>query len=114
MIDECIEFSKTMCISSGYLPYYLYRQKYSVGNHENIGYSKASHESHYNIAMMNEIEHVFGLGAGATSRIVNYAPDGKIGHFENFKYPSEYIKSNDKIYKNMIEMENLICALKNS
>ena len=114
IIDKCIDYSKSACISAGYLPYYLYRQKYSAGNHENIGYSKPYHESYYNVAMMNEIEHIFGLGAGATSRIVDYTPGAKIAHFENYKYPIEYVKNFEKVENNIIQMENYIKTLMNT
>ena len=48
------------------------------------------HESYYNIAMMNEIHSIFGIGAGATTKITDIDTNGKIGHFENYKYPHEY------------------------
>ncbi len=107
-IDDFISYAKSECILSGYLPYYLYKQKYTLGNHENEGYCKYGHESFYNIAMMNEIEHIFGLGAGATSRIIGDSYTSKIEHFENYKYPYEYIKDNSKLLKNLEEMTRLL------
>jgi len=55
--------------SEGFKPYYLYRQKYIVGNLENIGYSIPGKECHYNIVMIEEKQIILGLGAGATSKI---------------------------------------------
>lgn len=107
-IDDWIKYSKSECISGGFLPYYLYKQKYTVGNHENVGYCIHSHECHYNISMMNEIENIFGIGAGATSRIVGCNTNGKIEHFSNYKYPTEYIGGFDKVSKNLNEIEQLI------
>ena len=107
-IDDYISYAKSSCIFEGFLPYYLYKQKYSIGNHENVGYCQASHECHYNIAMMNEIEHVFGIGAGATSKILGSRNDGKIEHFANFKYPTEYIGGSEKVHSNIIAMEALL------
>ncbi len=106
-IDESVKFASDICISSGYLPYYLYKQKYSLGNHENVGYTKEGHESYYNIAMMNEIETILGFGAGATSRIVRREYE-KIEHLENYKYPAEYLKNNEKILKNLEKINSLI------
>ena len=106
-IDEGVKFAIDICISSGYSPYYLYKQKYSLGNHENVGYTKEGHESYYNIAMMNEIETILGFGAGATSRIVRRGYE-KIEHLENYKHPAEYLKSNEKIVKNSEKINSLI------
>lgn len=107
-IDEFVSYAKSECILSGYLPYYLYKQKYSLGNHENVGYCKYGHESFYNIVMMNEIEHIFGLGAGATSRILRNTYKSKIEHFENYKYPYEYMSDGSKLQKNLEKMALLL------
>lgn len=96
-IDEYINNSKNICISQGYQPYYLYRQKYALGNHESVGYCKDLKYSHYNIAMMNEIETVIGAGAGATSRVVGRCNGSPNLHFENFKYPEDYIRDTSKM-----------------
>ena len=55
----------------GFVPYYLYRQKYIVGNMENIGYTLPGRECIYNIAVIEEKQNVFGVGAGASSKIIN-------------------------------------------
>lgn len=107
-VDAYLSYSKESCISRGLLPYYLYKQKYSLGNHENVGYCLNSHECHYNIAMMNEIEHIIGVGAGSTSRLVGLNSNGKIEHFANYKYPMEYIGDYEKIKNNVLSMEKLL------
>lgn len=109
-IDDYITYSSNECIGAGFLPYYLYKQKYSLGNHENVGYCQRSHYSHYNIAMMNEIENIFGIGAGATSRLIGYSPDGKIQHFANYKYPTEYIGGSEKVQSNISEIRRIITS----
>ncbi|MBQ9976648.1 MAG: coproporphyrinogen dehydrogenase HemZ [Clostridia bacterium] len=98
-IDSLIEYSQKYCISKGFEPYYLYRQKYALGNHESVGWCKHGKYSHYNIAMMNEIETVIGMGAGATSRVVSISDSEKHHHFENFKYPDDYIRDHHKMLK---------------
>lgn len=107
-INEYVDYGKKACLSSEYVPYYLYKQKYSLGNHENVGYSKIGHEAYYNIAMMNETESVFGVGAGATSKILVGDYNSKIHHFENYKYPTEYLQSNDKIIDNFKKMQAIL------
>lgn len=54
-----------------YIPYYLYRQKHMYLNIENIGYSKNGFESLYNIAMMEDIQNIYGFGLGSSTKIVN-------------------------------------------
>ncbi len=107
-VDDYLSWAKSMCILNAYLPYYLYKQKYSVGNHENVGYCKHGKECYYNIAMMNEIEHVFGIGAGASSKLVGCNDNGKIEHFYNFKYPTEYIGNKQKIYNKIEEINTVL------
>ncbi|AFV01867.1 putative radical SAM family enzyme, NOT coproporphyrinogen III oxidase, oxygen-independent [Dehalobacter sp. UNSWDHB] len=53
----------------GYIPYYLYRQKYIAGNLENIGYALQGKECRYNIAVIEEQQNIMGLGAGSVSKI---------------------------------------------
>lgn len=109
-IDEYIEYSKSACILAGFLPYYLYKQKYTLGNHENVGYCLHGRECYYNIAMMNEIEHIIGIGAGSTSRLVGCHANGKIEHFANYKYATEYLRDKDKYVKNLNDMEQMLGA----
>mgnify|MGYP002626740086 FL=1 len=52
----------------GLAPYYLYRQKNMAGNLENIGYAKAGKECVYNILIMEEVEDIVAIGAGAASK----------------------------------------------
>ena len=62
--------------SAGLNPYYLYRQKYNVGNLENVGYALEGKECRYNMAIIEEQQNIIGLGAGATSKILK----GNSGH----------------------------------
>ncbi len=62
----------TSITSRGLIPYYLYRQKYIVGNLENIGYASPGNECHYNIAIIEEKQNIFGVGAGTVTKIMNF------------------------------------------
>lgn len=53
----------------GYHPYYLYRQKYTQGNGENVGYSLPGKEGIYNILMMAERQSIIGIGAGSSGKL---------------------------------------------
>ncbi len=82
----------------GYLPYYMYRQKDTLGGLENTGFSKPGYEGIYNIFMMEDISTVIGIGAGAVSKIIDY-DTGRIDRVYNYKDPWEYAKNFDEILK---------------
>ncbi|MCL2055920.1 MAG: coproporphyrinogen dehydrogenase HemZ [Oscillospiraceae bacterium] len=75
-------------IAYGYRPFYLYRQKGTRQNLENVGFAKPGFESPYNIFIMEETRTVLAVGAGAVTKLC--AP-GRIERVYNFKYPYEYI-----------------------
>ena len=74
----------------GYYPYYVYRQKNTVGNLENVGYSKRGFESIYNVIMMGEYHTVFGVGAGSVTKIVKNNGQ-KVERIFSPKYPYEFL-----------------------
>ena len=87
----------------GYLPYYLYRQKNTVNNLENVGYAKSGKESLYNIYIMEEAQTILAVGAAGSTKLVN--PDtNKIERLFNYKFPYEYISR----YEKMLEKKNKI------
>ncbi len=73
----------------GYLPYYLYRQKYTIGNGENIGYALPGKEGLYNILMMAEKQSIIGIGAGSS---------GKLYHPERDQYYRVFTAKDVKTY----------------
>ena len=77
------------------LPYYLYRQKFTSGGFENIGWCLPGFEGAYNICMMEELCTVLALGGGAVTKLVS--PGGRIERIFNAKYPKEYILQSDKL-----------------
>lgn len=80
----------------GYIPYYLYRQKFMSGGFENIGWCLPKRESLYNILIMEELATVLALGGGGVTKLVNNKT-GKIERIFNLKYPYEYIAGIDKL-----------------
>ena len=84
--------------SFGYAPYYMYRQKDTLGGLENTGFAKPGTEGLYNIFMMEDISTVVGLGAGAVTKIL-HRDTGLIERVYNFKDPWEYVKSFDEIIR---------------
>ena len=69
MLDYALGYLK----KNGYRPYYLYRQKHTSGNTENLGFCRNDKASVYNIRIMEEAQSILALGAGGISKV--YFPD---------------------------------------
>ncbi|MCL2158594.1 MAG: coproporphyrinogen dehydrogenase HemZ [Oscillospiraceae bacterium] len=93
-LNETLDEIYKILNSAGYIPYYMYRQKYAAGNLENTGFCQLGRECLYNIYMMDEHMTIFGVGAGAMTKIVR---DGRIERIANYKYPYEYIERDFQI-----------------
>lgn len=84
-----LETSRTRLSSAGYYPYYLYRQRRSVGGQENCGYTLPGWEGIYNIIMMEERSTVLGLGGGGMSKWFDPV-SLKVSRTPNPKCPATY------------------------
>lgn len=93
---ESVSYAKKTLASASLYPYYLYRQKNTVGNAENTGYAVRNKENLYNVLMMEEYSTVFACGAGAISKFVNPARDD-IYRLAFPKYPFEYLREDKGI-----------------
>lgn len=78
--------------NAGYVPYYLYRQKYMQASMENTGFSKPGKFCLYNIQMIEERQTIIGLGGGAASKFVN-PDDLTLSSLYNPKNPKAYCDS---------------------
>lgn len=58
-------------------PFYMYRQKNMLGNHENVSYCREGCESPYNIHIMEEDQTVLAFGAGGVSKLCTYDESGE-------------------------------------
>lgn len=94
-VGKCVDYSQLRAQAAGYLPYYMYRQKNTVGNYENVGFALEGTEGLYNIYMMEEVHSILAAGAGAVTKLVEYYPANiattKIIRHFNPKYPYEYL-----------------------
>ncbi len=99
-VAKCVEYSQLRAKAEGYRPYYMYRQKNTVGNQENVGYAKEGRECYYNVFMMEELQTIFAVGAGAVTKLVRTGKNGKreIGRIFTPKYPYEYLRDAEKIF----------------
>lgn len=91
--SKMIALSNALLSERGYSPYYLYRQKNQLGNQENVGWEIGGTAGVYNVNIMEEIQTVLAVGAGASTKVVS---GGKIARFYNPKYPLEYLKKFDE------------------
>ncbi len=95
IVREQLAVADVLLRQRGYHPYYMYRQKYMLGNLENIGYSLAEKISIYNIAIMEERQSIIAFGAGTTSKLVGI--NNSIERLHNPKNVKLYIDSIEKI-----------------
>lgn len=108
-ISDMVNYGQDTLGRFGYLPYYLYRQKNTVDNLENVGYAKKGFESLYNIYIMEEAQTILAVGAAGSTKLVN--PDtNKIERLFNYKFPYEYISR----YGKMIEKKSQIAEFYNN
>lgn len=98
-VVKSVEYSQIRAKAEGYKPYYMYRQKNTVGNLENVGYAKEGREGYYNVFMMEELHSIFAVGAGAVTKLVRTSDTGKreIARIFTPKYPYEYLRDAAKI-----------------
>ena len=91
MLEKC-----SLLEQAGYRPYYLYRQKNTLQNLENVGWSKPGKEGCYNIYIMEEVQTILSAGAGGSTKLVD-AAGRRMQRIFNFKYPNEYILRFDEV-----------------
>ena len=88
--DMMVEYARKTLTEAGIFPYYMYRQSKTVGNLENVGYSKRGSECLYNVFTMDETHSVLACGASAVTKL-REPNGGYIERIFNYKYPYEYI-----------------------
>ena len=92
---KSVSYSQLKTKFAGYKPYYMYRQKNTVGNLENVGFSIEGHEGIYNVYMMEEFQTIFAVGAGAVTKLVKFKnginSEAIIMRLFRPKYPYEYL-----------------------
>ncbi len=108
--DENVDISKMLLKTAvlkdfGYEPYYMYRQKSTVQNLENVGYTKKGLLSYYNIYMMEDVGNIISLGAGGVTKLILQNNNTK--RVYNYKYPSEYVNDFGTILNRKDEVFNL-------
>jgi oxygen-independent coproporphyrinogen-3 oxidase len=90
---KSVDYAYKMLTQNGYIPYYMYRQKNTICDLENVGYAKKDTFGIYNVLMMSDCHTVYGIGAGATTKLVsNNNGIFEINRIFSPKYPYEYLQ----------------------
>ena len=95
-IEQMIKISRETAKRLGMRPYYMYRQKNSAGNFENVGYALPGAECAFNVFSIEETQTIYAIGAGAVSKIV-YPAENRHERIFNVKDVDEYINRIDEM-----------------
>lgn len=91
---KMVDYAYKKLSEAGYAPYYMYRQKYTSGNLENVGYAKPGKECLYNIDIMEEDTSIIANGANGISKKLDRKKQ-LITRCANYKEPLEYVNHID-------------------
>lgn len=94
--EQMLLYAEEKLRKEGFRPYYLYRQKHTSGNTENIGYSKGDTPSVYNIRIMEEAQSILALGAGGISKIY-FPEENRLERVANVSNYQIYIERIDEM-----------------
>lgn len=100
-MEQMMELGSAFAAENGYQPYYMYRQKNTAGyagssGQENIGFAREGKECLYNILIMEEMQSIAALGAGASTKC--YDRQRRIvSRVENVKSVTDYISRIDEM-----------------
>ena len=99
-VADMLDYANPTLRRHGFVPYYLYRQKYMSGSFENVGWCIPGSEGLYNIYIMEELHSILSLGAGGSTKMVDL-PHNRIERVFHPKYPAEYIQRPEKLAENL-------------
>lgn len=103
---EMLRLCRTVLTEKGYIPYYMYRQKYMAASFANVGYALPGTIGVYNIEMMEERQTVLAAGPGGATKFV--LPDG---HSLNKLYMPKEIDQYVQALPDRMEQRRHLCAI---
>ena len=109
-IFAMLETTSRVTHEAGYTPYYLYRQRNTLGNLENVGYALPHTQGLYNVYIMGEYQSIVAMGAGGVSKVVGL-PGGKIERVFHNKHFHEYIRDKEKLRHNTKTLLSLLQSI---
>ncbi len=102
-VSEMVELAHKSLYDAGYMPYYMYRQKYMCENLENVGFCKPKTPCLYNIGIMEEISNILACGTNAISKKITPS-ENKIERSANAKDVITYIERNEEYMNRKFEL----------
>ena len=103
-VGEMLTEANVRLAGEGYIPYYLYRQKFMAGGFENVGWALPGQENLYNICIMEELCSILAMGGGGSTKLTDPAR-GRIERVFAPKYPLEYIQNIQKVAADKIKIK---------
>lgn len=101
-VGKMVNYAYDTLTKYGFNPYYLYRQKNMIGNHENIGYTR-NMSCEFNIISMEELASVVACGANAISKKYDINTN-RIDRFACVKNINDYITRIDELIEKKINL----------
>ena len=102
-VAKMVEFAHAALYAAGYIPYYMYRQKYMSDNLENVGFTKPGKPCLYNIDIMEEISDIIACGTNAISKRIS-VEQNRIERAANPKDVITYIERLDDFLQKKFEL----------
>lgn len=102
---KSVDEARSRLNHAGYNPYYMYRQKNTSGNLENIGYAKEDSQCVYNVDIMEETTSIISCGAGGISKRV-FSDSGRIERQNVVKNIEQYLREIDEIIAKKVAFFN--------
>ena len=97
-VEAMLTAASSSARKAGMEPYYLYRQKGIAGNFENTGWAKPHKACLYNILIMEEVQDILAVGAGAsTKRLQSEEGRLQIRRSHNVSDVKEYLTRIDEM-----------------
>ena len=91
-VSRMLGYAGEKLTAEGFMPYYLYRQKFMSGGFENVGWTKPGYTNIYNVCIMEELCPIIAVGGGGSTKLTAKNGGKSIRLFAP-KYPQEYIQN---------------------
>ena len=103
-VEEMLKAAASFARKEGMEPYYLYRQKGIAGNFENTGWAIPGRACLYNILIMEEIQSILAVGAGASTKRLQMKEELQIRRSHNVSDIKEYLNRIEEMIERKREL----------